>query len=42
MMSVARGAALLFTDGRPISGFDAGFRLLATGRVAGHPGAGAR
>jgi ribose transport system permease protein len=33
MMSVARGAALLFTDGRPVSGFSAGFRSLATGRV---------
>lgn len=33
MMSVARGAALLFTDGRPVSGFAAGFRTLATGRV---------
>ncbi|HSB62461.1 MAG TPA: ABC transporter permease, partial [Vicinamibacteria bacterium] len=33
MMSVARGAALLFTEGRPISGFEASFRSLATGRV---------
>jgi ribose transport system permease protein len=33
MMSVARGAALLFTEGRPVSGFDAGFRSLATGEV---------
>lgn len=33
MMSVARGAALLFTDGRPVSGFTADFRSLATGRV---------
>ena len=32
-MSIARGAALLFTEGRPISGFDAGFRMLATGRA---------
>src|SRR4030081_1855381 len=30
-MSIARGAALLFTEGRPVSGFDAGFRVLATG-----------
>src|SRR4030095_4444649 len=37
MMSVARGAALLVTDGRPISGFDAGFRSIATGRVLGIP-----
>ena len=33
MMSVARGGALLYTDGRPISGFDGGFRWLATGEV---------
>jgi ribose/xylose/arabinose/galactoside ABC-type transport system permease subunit len=33
MMSIARGAALLFTEGRPVSGFDASFRLLAIGRV---------
>lgn len=33
MMSVARGAALLFTDGRPISGFSAGFRSFATGEI---------
>jgi len=33
-MSIARGAALLFTEGRPVSGFDPGFRMLATGRVA--------
>jgi ribose transport system permease protein len=33
MMSVARGAALVFTEGRPISGFDAGFRELATGTI---------
>jgi len=31
MMSVARGAALMFTQGRPVSGFSAGFRGLATG-----------
>ena len=34
MMSVARGGALLYTDGRPISGFSEGFRWLATGEVA--------
>jgi ribose transport system permease protein len=33
-MSIARGAALLFTEGRPVSGFDPGFRILATGRIA--------
>ncbi len=32
MMSIARGAALLFTDGRPISGFDAVFRAISTSR----------
>ncbi len=37
MMSVARGAALVFTDGRPVSGFDAVFRSLATARVLGVP-----
>lgn len=31
MMSVARGAALVYTDGRPVSGFDESFRVLATG-----------
>jgi ribose transport system permease protein len=33
MMSVARGAALMLAEGRPISGFGEEFRLLATGRV---------
>jgi ribose/xylose/arabinose/galactoside ABC-type transport system permease subunit len=37
MMSVARGAALVFTEGRPVSGFEAGFRSLATGRGFGIP-----
>ncbi len=32
MMSIARGAALLYTDGRPISGFDAAFRAISTSR----------
>jgi ribose transport system permease protein len=32
-MSIARGAALLYTEGRPVSGFDAAFRSLATGRI---------
>ncbi|MGH9888281.1 MAG: ABC transporter permease, partial [bacterium] len=32
MMSVARGLALLYTDGRPVSGFTADFRALATSR----------
>lgn len=33
MMSVARGAALFYTDGRPVSGFSPGFRFLATGEL---------
>jgi ribose/xylose/arabinose/galactoside ABC-type transport system permease subunit len=33
MMSVARGAALMLAEGRPISGFSEGFRALATSRV---------
>ena len=33
MMSIARGAALVYTGGRPISGFEADFRSLATGEV---------
>ena len=33
MMSAARGIALVFTEGRPISGFDDGFRTLATGSI---------
>ena len=33
MMSIARGAALLYTEGRPVSGFDGGFRSIATGQV---------
>jgi ribose/xylose/arabinose/galactoside ABC-type transport system permease subunit len=37
MMSIARGAALVFTSGRPISGFGAGFRQLATARILGVP-----
>lgn len=32
MMSIARGAALVFTEGRPISGFSEGFRWIATGQ----------
>jgi ribose/xylose/arabinose/galactoside ABC-type transport system permease subunit len=33
MMSIARGAALLFTEGRPVSGFAESFRWIATGSV---------
>jgi ribose transport system permease protein len=32
MMSIARGIALLYTDGRPVSGFDPSFRALSTSR----------
>ena len=37
MMSVARGGALMLSDGRPISGYPAGFRELATGDLLGIP-----
>jgi len=37
MMSVARGAALLTTGGRPVSGFGESFRWLANGRLASIP-----
>jgi ribose transport system permease protein len=37
MMSIARGAALVFTSGRPISGFAASFRQLSTARILGVP-----
>lgn len=37
MMSVARGSALMLSDGRPISGYPASFRTLATGDVFGIP-----
>jgi ribose transport system permease protein len=37
MMSVARGLALMWAEGRPISGFDESFRLIATGRPIGIP-----
>jgi ribose transport system permease protein len=37
MMSIARGCALLFTEGRPVSGFEEGFRSLATTRLLGIP-----
>jgi ribose transport system permease protein len=33
MMSIARGGALRYTEGRPVSGFGEGFRWLATGEV---------
>ncbi len=33
MMSMARGGGLLFTEGRPVSGFAADFRWLATGEI---------
>lgn len=37
MMGAARGGALLFTGGAPISGFPDSFRLLGTGWFAGIP-----
>lgn len=37
MMSVARGATLLYTDGKPISGFAPEFRFLATGEILNIP-----
>ena len=37
MMSVARGAALFYTDGRPVSGFSPEFRSIATGEIAHIP-----
>jgi ribose transport system permease protein len=37
MMSVARGTALFYTEGRPISGFSTEFRFLATGEIASIP-----
>ncbi len=33
MMSIARGAALVFTQGRPVSGFSDNFRQIAVGEV---------
>jgi ribose transport system permease protein len=38
MMSVARGAALMLAEGRPISGFSEGFRAIATERLLAIPG----
>ena len=32
LMSIARGAALLYTDGRPVSGFDDSFRAISIAR----------
>jgi len=37
MMSIARGAALVFTEGRPVSGFSDGFRRIAVGEILGIP-----
>ncbi|NUR56839.1 MAG: ribose ABC transporter permease [Acidobacteria bacterium] len=37
MMSIARGCALLFTEGRPVSGFDPAFRSVATAKLAAIP-----
>ena len=37
MMSVARGGALMYTNGRPISGFSNDFRFLANGEIFSIP-----
>jgi ribose transport system permease protein len=37
-MSIARGAALVFTEGRPVSGFADSFRAIATGSLGFVPG----
>jgi len=37
MMSIARGGALVFTEGRPVSGFEPSFRTISTGRLLGVP-----
>jgi len=37
MMSIVRGAALVVTEGRPVSGFDPLFRSVATGQPGGVP-----
>jgi ribose transport system permease protein len=37
MLSIYRGAALIFTDGKPIYGIDATFRAVFAGDVAGIP-----
>jgi ribose/xylose/arabinose/galactoside ABC-type transport system permease subunit len=37
MMSIARGGALMLSDGRPISGYPPSFRGIATGDVLGIP-----
>jgi ribose transport system permease protein len=37
MLSIYRGAALIFTDGKPIYGIDATFRAIFAGDVAGIP-----
>jgi ribose/xylose/arabinose/galactoside ABC-type transport system permease subunit/ABC-type sugar transport system substrate-binding protein len=37
MMSIARGAALMLNNGRPVSGFTESFRFIANGKLAGVP-----
>ena len=37
MMTLARGFTLIYTNGRPISGFDETFRFLGAGYIAGIP-----
>jgi ribose/xylose/arabinose/galactoside ABC-type transport system permease subunit len=36
-MSIARGAAHVYTNGQPISGFEPGFRFIGAGEVLGAP-----
>ncbi|WP_018247411.1 ABC transporter permease [Orenia marismortui] len=37
MMTIARGLTLIYSNGRPISGFDKAFRFLGTGHLLGVP-----
>jgi inositol transport system permease protein len=37
MMTVARGLALLYSDGRPISGTSTGYNFIGQGEIFGLP-----
>lgn len=37
MMTIARGLTLIYTDGRPISGFSENFRFIGAGHIGGIP-----
>jgi ribose transport system permease protein len=37
MMTIARGLTLIYTDGRPISGFNEDFRFIGAGHIGGIP-----